>query len=109
MTDASPTAPSPLDRRAARRVSLATQVRTVAGGDTIVGYTRDISMGGVFIETESPAAKGAEVMLRFKLREPGPILEARAVVVYALEAEGMGLRFLDPPADFRRALEEFVG
>jgi uncharacterized protein (TIGR02266 family) len=96
------------DRRLHRRVSLVTQIRTVVDGKTLVGYSRDISSGGVFVETENPAAKGSEVTLRFKLRETSAILEVRALVVYALAGEGMGLKFLDPPPEVRRVLEQFV-
>lgn len=100
--------PPGADRRAAKRVSLVTQMRTSVNGETLVGYTRDISIGGVFVETEQPPSKGTEVTLRFKLSENSPILEARAVVAYSLPGEGMGLRFLDPPAELRRLLAVFV-
>jgi uncharacterized protein (TIGR02266 family) len=96
------------DRRAHRRVSLVTQIRTVVDGKTVVGYSRDISGGGVFIETEDPAAKGTEVTLRFKLQEDSSILEVRAVVAYSLAGEGMGLKFIDPPAHVRQGIEAFV-
>ncbi|MFQ5664370.1 MAG: PilZ domain-containing protein [Terriglobia bacterium] len=96
------------ERRTAKRVSLATEIRTVLEGQTLVGYTRDISTGGVFIETENPPDKGAEVRLRFKLTPESPIQEARAAVIYRIPREGMGLRFVDLPAELQRAIEEFV-
>lgn len=98
-----------IERRTARRVSLVTQIRTLVGGQTLVGYSKDISTGGVFIETEDPPEKGAEVTLRFRLTPESPILEARATVAYSISGEGMGLRFLDPPAELIRAIESFVG
>ena len=36
------------ERRTTRRVSLVTQMRTIVGGRPLVGYTRDISEGGIF-------------------------------------------------------------
>lgn len=98
------------DRRASQRVSLVTQMRTVVNGETLVGYTRDVSTGGIFVETETetPLAKGSEVQLRFRLTPESPILEVRAAVAYALPGEGMGLRFLDPPAELRQTIEAFV-
>jgi uncharacterized protein (TIGR02266 family) len=97
------------ERRTSRRVSLATQMRTIVGGRQLVGYTRDISVGGVFIETEHPPDRGTEVTLRFKLSEEGPIHEARATVVYSIGGEGMGLRFWDLSPSVREAIELFIG
>lgn len=97
-----------VDRRATRRVSLATQIRTTVGGETLVGYTRDISTGGVFVETEDPSVKGTEVKLRFKLTPESHIQEVGAVVAYSISREGMGLRFVDLPAEIREAISAFV-
>ncbi|MFB3125968.1 MAG: PilZ domain-containing protein, partial [Candidatus Acidiferrales bacterium] len=101
--------PSDRDRRAARRVLLASQIRTRVGGQQIVGYSRDVSVGGVYVETETPPAAGSEVTLRFKLKPEAEILECRAVVAYSVPEEGMGLRFLELPGSVRQAVEEFVG
>lgn len=100
--------PPGADRRTARRASLATQIRTIVDEETLVGYTRDISAGGVFVEAESPPAKGTEVSLRFKLGPDSPILGARAVVAYVIPNEGMGLRFVDLAPEILQAIEEFV-
>lgn len=100
--------PTGAERRTTRRVSLVTQMRTVVGGQALVGYTRDISLGGVFVDTETPPERGTEVTLRFKLTPEGPIQEARATVVYSLEGEGMGLRFWDLPGEVRQAIQEFI-
>lgn len=100
--------PSGADRRTAKRVSVVTQIKTTVNGETLVGYSKDISTGGVFVETEEPPPKGMEVTLRFRLAEDAPILEVRAAVAYSLQGEGMGLRFLDPPEELRRTIEAFV-
>ncbi|MFQ5723629.1 MAG: PilZ domain-containing protein [Terriglobia bacterium] len=103
-----PSYPTGADRRTAKRASLVTQIRTSSGGQTLVGYSRDISIGGVFVETEDPPEKGSELALRFRLAPDSPIREARATVVYRLPGEGMGLRFLDLPDELRQAIEQFV-
>ncbi|MGH9804529.1 MAG: PilZ domain-containing protein [Candidatus Acidiferrales bacterium] len=97
------------ERRTSRRVSLATQMRTIVGGRQLVGYTRDISVGGAFVETELSPERGTEVTLRFKLTEDGPIHEARATVVYSIGGEGMGLRFWELAPSVREAIELFIG
>ncbi|MBI4462245.1 MAG: PilZ domain-containing protein [Acidobacteria bacterium] len=96
------------DRRAWKRVSLVTQIRTVVGGRTLVGYSKNISAGGIFIESETLAEKGTELVLRFKLKPEGEILEARAVVAYCVADVGMGLRFVELPANLRQQIEVFV-
>lgn len=97
-----------LERRASKRVSLVTQIRTVVGGRTLVGYSKNISTGGIFIETETPAEKGTELVLRFKLKPEGEILEVRAVVAYRVVDEGMGLRFVNLPEALHQAIAAFV-
>lgn len=96
------------ERRASKRVSFVTQIRTAVGGKMLVGYSKNISTGGIFIETEDPAEKGAELSLRFKLAPESGILETRAVVAYAVPGEGMGLRFLDVSPVVREQIEAFV-
>lgn len=105
---ARPGPPTGADRRTAKRVSLVTQIRTTVGGETLVGYSKDISTGGVFVETEDPPAKGTEVTVRFRLSEDTPIQEVRAAVAYRMSGEGMGLRFLNPPLELLRTIEAFV-
>ncbi len=103
-----PQQPPGAERRTARRASLVTQIRTIVDGETLVGYTRDISTGGLFVETENPPAKGTEVNLRFRLGPDKPIIGARAVVIYALANDGMGLKFVELAPELRQAIEEFV-
>jgi hypothetical protein len=75
-------------------------MRTIVDEETLVGYTRDVSTGGIFVETEQPPPKGTEVNLRFKL--------GAATVAYILPDEGMGLRFVDLAPEVHQAIEEFV-
>jgi hypothetical protein len=96
------------ERRASRRVSLVTQIRTLVGGKMLVGYSKNISTGGIFVESELQAEKGTELLLRFKLRPEDHIQEARAVVTYAVPGEGMGLQFVNLPDSLRQEIQAFV-
>ena len=96
------------ERRASRRVSLVTQIRTIVGGEMLVGYSKNISTGGIFVESEAQAEKGTELVLRFKLRSEGEIQEARAVVAYSVPGEGLGLRFVNLPDSLRQEIQAFV-
>jgi len=56
-----------------------------------VSRVRDMSMGGLFIETEDPKAAGALTRLHFLVQE-GQI-RADAVVRHAKSGAGLGLKF----------------
>lgn len=56
-----------------------------------VSLVRDLSMGGLFIETHSLKAEGLRARLHFLVQE-GQI-RADAVVRHARPATGMGLKF----------------
>ena len=56
-----------------------------------VSLVRDLSMGGLFIETPSVKAEGVRARLHFLVQE-GQI-RADAVVRHARAATGMGLKF----------------
>lgn len=56
-----------------------------------VSRVRDLSMGGLFIETEKPRAVGVTTKLHFLVAE-GPI-RADAVVRHVRPGNGVGLKF----------------
>lgn len=58
------------------------------------GVGKDISLGGMFIETESPAAFGADVVVRIRLRTPSDEREFDLPgVVRWVRGGGMGVQF----------------
>ncbi len=59
------------------------------------GIGKDISIGGIFIETESPAPFGADVIVRVRLRTPsnGDQDFDLPGVVRWVRAGGMGVQF----------------
>jgi len=75
------------------RAPLAAQVE-YAGG-TQIDFSRNISVGGMFIETKKPVAAGTRLKMRFNLDDDGPIIIVNGEVRYAVEKIGMGVRFLD--------------
>jgi hypothetical protein len=56
-----------------------------------VSLVRDLSMGGLFIETSTPKSEGVRARLHFLVQE-GQI-RADAVVRHARSATGLGLKF----------------
>lgn len=65
----------------------------VAGGERIAASCADISLGGMFVETESPAPYGAQLVVHVAL--PGLKEEAAlaATVRWVKKGAGMGLQF----------------
>jgi c-di-GMP-binding flagellar brake protein YcgR len=94
------------NRRQFPRAPLATQIQ--CEGCMALAYSRDVSVGGMFVETTVPCEKGARVELRFHLNDGGPVILAQAEVKYLVPKLGMGVEFLNlSPAD-RERLENYV-
>ncbi len=70
------------------------------------GRTRNISLGGVFLETKKRPEVGSVVDLRFVWGEETFVGKAR--VVHHAD-DGVGVAFIDPEADFLKALAEILG
>jgi uncharacterized protein (TIGR02266 family) len=73
----------------------------------------DLSEGGTFVKTYAPLPEGATTHVRFTLEE-GPVVEARATVVWRRLAgsptlsPGMGLRFDHMEDGHRATLRSFL-
>ena len=81
------------DRRYERRVA----IDVVYEGSTFGAHTRNISLGGVFIETESGLPFGARVVMKFRVPTQHEQIEVDGQVRW-LEMEeghvrGIGIRF----------------
>jgi|ERR1700728_2248109 Tfp pilus assembly protein PilZ len=83
-----------VDHRRSHRSPLdaAVLVRQKSGAEPVAGSARDISVGGMFIETPSPFPFGTEVVIQMRL--PGHKDEmALPGVVRWTRADGMGIQF----------------
>jgi uncharacterized protein (TIGR02266 family) len=102
-----------------RRLRVPLIVEKLACGDgrkTFFGYARNLSSGGLFIATVSPREPGDQFDLQVALpAAAGFTLNCRCEVVWKRHFErgqkhepGMGLRFLDLPAETVQALEHWL-
>jgi len=57
------------------------------------GHSRDISVGGMYVETEHPAGFGADVVVYVQLPGQRAPFALPAVVRWTRASEGMGLQF----------------
>lgn len=86
------------------------------GRKTFFGYARNISCGGLFIATVNPREPGEQFDLQVTLPAAAQlILRCRCEVVWKRHfvqggklEPGMGLRFLDLPAESAQALEAWL-
>jgi c-di-GMP-binding flagellar brake protein YcgR len=75
---------------------------------TFLGFSRDISIGGLFIETRTPLLEGSVVKLSFHLEDGGPVVLVQAEIRYMIPDLCMGVEFLDLPASDRSRIEAYV-
>lgn len=89
------------NRRKHPRAALATQIQCE---ETMsLAFARDISLGGMFIETDQPMPVGSRITLRFNLEENDPIMVTSAEVTYQVGRMGVGVHFIDvSPEDLKR-------
>src|SRR5260221_1983108 len=98
------------DSRQHPRVSIAVDVDVTSESNFYAGRTRDLSLGGLFVETEVALPIGIEIEVKLKL--PKGTFMLRCEVVWQLsdrdQTVGLGLRFVDPPKETKRAIEAFM-
>jgi PilZ domain len=73
-----------------------------------LAVSRDVSEGGMFIETKRPLPVDTELHLRFNLDDGGPCVEAMAEVAYEVVGLGMGVRFMYLSSPDAMRIREYV-
>jgi PilZ domain len=81
------------ERRRDRRFSVQLPVIFKAGERMGFGSTRDVSLGGLFIETDSPCTFGEQITVKFRAAGLQQPLSAPAVVRWVEPGHGMGVQF----------------
>ncbi|MEP6741838.1 MAG: PilZ domain-containing protein [bacterium] len=84
--------PEPDERRRYDRSRLIVDVFFDGNDATGVASTKDISVGGFYMNTQANLPEGASLLVRIPLRE-GKQVVANAEVVYNNPGRGVGLRF----------------
>jgi uncharacterized protein (TIGR02266 family) len=98
------------DRRTHPRLSLAVAVDLRSGHNFYSARTRDLSVGGLFIEAEATLPIGTRLSVDLKFLKKH--VRADCEVMWALtdgeRPVGVGVRFLDLNAEARKAIEAFM-
>jgi c-di-GMP-binding flagellar brake protein YcgR len=97
-----------VERRQYRRVKLVTQVQCAALERDEVMLTRDVSVGGMFINTRAPIPIDSELSLTFRLSPVEPAIMCHGKVVFSRAGQGMGIQFVDLNAEAIQRLQKFV-
>ncbi len=96
------------------RIPVNSAVQLQLGAKTHQGSLKNLSRGGLFVETECGLVGDREVGLRFALPGSATRFDPTAQVVWKREAlrqqsaDGVGMRFVDISSDLVRKLEEYV-
>ena len=70
-------------------------------------WAQNLSVGGLYLQTENPHDEGTLVVVRFTLASGGTLIEALARVVHKAK-DGMGLEFVQLDEASRQVIDEVV-
>jgi c-di-GMP-binding flagellar brake protein YcgR len=97
-----------VERRQYRRVKLVIKIHCEALNRHDVLETRNVSIGGMFINVRSPMPVNSELSLTFQLWPAEPAITCRARVMFSRLGLGMGIQFLDLSGAAQKMLQRFV-
>jgi len=95
------------ERRYFRRVQKVIEFHCTTSGLSLTGRIRDLSEGGVFVDTPDPLPAGTPVSFTFAMQPEQPIL-GRGLVRWCQGAVGMGIQFLTLSEEDRATIRRFV-
>lgn len=106
--------PGGADQRVHRRVTFHIQVTASSDHNFFVGFSENISEGGIFVATYNILQTGHEIECELHLF--GEVHKVRGVVRWTREHNdltpeihpGMGIQFVDLPSETRVAIARFV-
>ena len=100
--------PDNFNRRAGTRVDVSVPISFRAGQTIAAAQTKDVSRGGLGIQTLEPLETGTPVQLSFKLPGMPQEISATARVVWRDRRAGMGVQFDKLFPEAQQILEAFV-
>lgn len=94
-------------QRLHQRTELFVEIAFTSEGGSAIGYARNISLGGMYVETTDPAPFGTKVTLHVPLPGFDDLADIEAIVRWQDDA-GMGLQFGTMGAKLTFALTELA-
>ncbi len=107
--------PVGIERRTNKRLPIRVMVEYNSTEDFLIDYTANVSIGGMFLQTDEPLALGTRFRLRFRIPDRRKPIETYGIVRWVVTPEesgpmvpGMGVQFDGLlPAD-RKAVENLL-
>ena len=96
------------DRRKFERIPLAIVVRYSDHEEQVAVMSRDLSLGGLFLGTVTPAPMATALALHLYLPAPHGEVHAHGKVMHCLQGIGMGVEFADFDGDGRQRLRHYL-
>jgi len=106
-----------LDRRKYPRIKIITKVAHIRGEHFHYFYSRDLSVGGIFLETDQAYPVGTKLELEMSLPEVVDRVRVFGKVVRVVAPEerlkgnipGMGIQFIEMDTETQAMLADFIG
>ncbi|MBT3222604.1 MAG: TIGR02266 family protein [Proteobacteria bacterium] len=100
------------EKRTSERISARVQVEYKTLDDFLEDYCSNLSMGGMFIETNQPLPINTRFRLRFHVPGRQPAVDTEAIVMWVNDKgslkKGMGVAFDELAANDKQAVEEWL-
>ena len=96
------------DRRKFERIPIAIVVRYSDHEEQVAVMSRDLSLGGLFLGTVTPAPTATILDLRLHLPAPHGEVRARGKVMHCLQGIGMGVEFAGFDGDGEPRLRRYL-
>jgi type IV pilus assembly protein PilZ len=104
------------ERRRERRVPVQIQIQYKTADGFFQDYIRNLSLGGIFIETEKPLPMNTKLRVEFCLPAMEDPITADGIVVHTLRVgqtskptvSGMGIRFSDLETTSKQIIESYL-
>ena len=102
--------------RRAARIPIDVEIDIHSESNFFTGFAANISSGGLFVATHTPAKIGERVVVKFSLPNHPEAMEAEGMVRWIRDFNplhpdihpGMGLQFVDLSPDVQRETERFL-
>lgn len=95
------------ERRQYNRSRLIVDVHFDGQESTGVASSKDMSLGGLYMNTQADVPRGGTLMIRIPIGDKEIVCTAE--VVYKNPGQGLGVRFLDLSDESRALLEQELG
>ena len=99
--------PREYERELVQTETLVVELRAPSG-NAISAQSRNLSLNGIFVETNEVVEVGEEVQLFIGAMSSASALRVAAKVVHVVPGEGFGARFLDESTEARDCVAAFL-